>query len=217
MRNGKSYSEAGKLGAIASLKTHNEQKQKRIEEYNLNPTKCKNCGKVLDYKHRHNKFCSHSCSASFNNIGVVRNGNPKQKNTKDLKTQKVDLYCIYCNIKLIKRQKKFCSNKCQHDFLWKQKKKRIEEKGEFERRFGNEANRRFVKKYLIDKYGHRCSICGIVEWMGQEVPLVVDHIDGNAENCQIDNFRLVCGNCDMQLPTYKNKNKKGRKWRKKYS
>ena len=34
MRNGKSYSEAGKLGAIASLKTHNEKKKKRIEEYN---------------------------------------------------------------------------------------------------------------------------------------------------------------------------------------
>lgn len=53
--------------------------------------------------------------------------------------------------------------------------------------------------------------------MGKEVPLVVDHIDGNAENCSVTNFRLVCGNCDMQLPTYKNKNKFGRAWRRKYN
>lgn len=73
-----------------------------------------------------------------------------------------------------------------------------------------------VKRYLIEKYGRKCSICGITEWMGREVPLVVDHIDGNAENCSVSNFRLVCRNCDMQLPTYKRKNKFGRKWRRKY-
>jgi hypothetical protein len=33
-------------------------------------------------------------------------------------------------------------------------------------------------------------------------------------NHKIENFRLVCGNCDMQLDTYKSKNKgKGRKYR----
>jgi hypothetical protein len=50
--------------------------------------------------------------------------------------------------------------------------------------------------------------------MGQPIPLVVDHIDGNPTNHAITNFRLVCGNCDMQLPTYKAKNKgNGRKYR----
>lgn len=216
MRNGKSYSEAGKLGAIASLKTHCEQKQKRIEKYNLNPARCKFCGNVLDYKHRNNKFCNHSCSASFNNIGVVRNGNQKQKKIEDLKPQKIDLYCKFCNIKLIKNQKLFCSNQCQQNFYWQEKKKKIEETGLFQKMFGNEARRSIVKKYLVEKYGRKCSICGITEWMGKEVPLVVDHIDGNAENCSVDNFRLVCGNCDMQLPTYKSKNKYGRAWRRKY-
>lgn len=223
MRKGKSYSEAGKLGAIASLKTHNDQKRKRIEEYNLNPVKCKHCGKSLDYKHRHNKFCCHSCSASFNNKGVVRNYSLKIKtinHAKIINQKKItnhDLYCQFCGIKLIKNQKKFCSYKCQQNFNWKYKKNKIEETKKFESAFGNEANRRIVKRYLIEKYGHKCSICGITEWMGKEVPLVVDHIDGNSENCAVDNFRLVCGNCDMQLPTYKSKNKYGRKWRKKYS
>lgn len=38
-------------------------------------------------------------------------------------------------------------------------------------------------------------------------PLVLDHIDGNASNWNENNLRLVCGNCDMQLPTYKSKNR----------
>ena len=207
MRNSKTYSEAGKLGAIASLKTHNERKQKRIEEYNLSPTKCKHCGKVLDYEHRNNKFCCCSCAASFNNIGVVRKVSLIQKNR----------VCGFCGIELKKRsQKHFCSNSCQQKFIWQNTKDKIEKTGCFEVGFGNEASRKLVKRYLIEKYGHKCSICGISEWMGKEAPLVVDHIDGDATNCRVDNFRLVCGNCDMQLPTYKRRNKIGRKWRNKY-
>ena len=39
-------------------------------------------------------------------------------------------------------------------------------------------------------------------------------MNGDSENCALDNLRLVCGNCDMQLPTYKSKNRgKGRAWR----
>ena len=34
----------------------------------------------------------------------------------------------------------------------------------------------------------------------------MDHIDGNSDNWMDNNLRLVCGNCDMQLPTYKSKN-----------
>lgn len=206
MRNGKSFSEAGRLGAIASYESRKKQEKERIEKYNLSPSKCAFCGKELDYKHRHNKFCNNSCSASFNNKGVVRNGKKNEKH-----------FCKFCGKNLIKKsQKCFCSNKCQQDYEWEQRKKKIEETGSFESGFGNEASRPLVKKYLIEKYGRKCSICGITEWMGKEVPLVVDHRDGNSENCSVDNFRLVCGNCDMQLPTYKSKNKYGRAWRRKY-
>lgn len=34
----------------------------------------------------------------------------------------------------------------------------------------------------------------------------MDHIDGNSDNWSLDNLWLVCGNCDMLLPTYKGKN-----------
>lgn len=73
-----------------------------------------------------------------------------------------------------------------------------------------------LKRYLIDKYGNECCICG---WNKRHpftgiVPLEIDHIDGNAENNLESNLRLVCPNCHALTPFYKNLNKgQGRKWR----
>ena len=76
--------------------------------------------------------------------------------------------------------------------------------------------RRHMKKHLIRKHGHKCSICETENWFGHKIPLVCDHIDGDSTNNNYDNFRLVCGNCDMLLPTYKSRNLgNGRKDRRK--
>ena len=193
-------SEAGKLGALKSSQSHKEQKERRIQEYNKNPNKCKFCGKIFPYEKRRNKFCNTSCAASFNN--KLR---PKEKN-----------FCLNCG-KEISIKGKFCNNKCQADYRTKQKFMKIEESGYFPHNEAtNETTRSSVRKYLITKYGHKCSICGLSEWMGQPIPLVADHIDGDTTNHKVENFRMVCENCNAKLPTYKAKNKHGRAWRKKY-
>jgi hypothetical protein len=46
---------------------HNKQKEKRINEYNLNPKLCEKCNKPIDYKRKVNKYCGSSCSASVTN------------------------------------------------------------------------------------------------------------------------------------------------------
>lgn len=145
---------------------------------------CIKCKKILVGFQK--KFCSKSCSASYNNVGVRRHGkDPKQ--------------CLVCQKMIERRSRKYCSQKCKIKFDWNIKKQDIiSEKC---------INTRSLKKYIIEERGHQCSICNTIEWMGQKVPLVLDHVDGNSENNLLSNLRLVCGNCDMQLPTYKNKNK----------
>lgn len=70
------------------------------------------------------------------------------------------------------------------------------------------------RRYFLETRENRCSICKLTEWLSSPIPLVLDHIDGNSENWSLDNLRLICGNCDMLLPTYKNKNRgRGRKYR----
>lgn len=74
--------------------------------------------------------------------------------------------------------------------------------------------RRFLKKYLLEKNGGICSICKLTTWNDKEIPLLVDHIDGNPDNHSKANVRLICGNCSMQLPTFAGGNRgKGRKYR----
>lgn len=148
---------------------------------------CKNvkCGKeFMGEKDR--KFCSRSCSISHNNLGVRRNGQEPPN-------------CKNCGARLSESSQKYCSIKCQAELRRLESNDRVVG--------GLRASSRLIKRYLIESQGHVCSICKLTEWYGAPIPLVMDHIDGHSENNNLDNLRLVCGNCDMQLPTYKSKNK----------
>ena len=73
------------------------------------------------------------------------------------------------------------------------------------------------KKYFLEEQEHKCAICGCTDnWNGKSLMFVLDHIDGNSDNNNRDNLRLVCPNCDSQLDTFKSKNKNSarRKYRK---
>jgi hypothetical protein len=72
--------------------------------------------------------------------------------------------------------------------------------------------RTLIKKYLIYKNGHKCMLCGLSEWLENQIPLVCDHIDGNSDNQDLSNVRIICNNCDSISSTFKGRNRgKGRK------
>jgi 5-methylcytosine-specific restriction endonuclease McrA len=70
------------------------------------------------------------------------------------------------------------------------------------------TNRNFLKKRLI-KEGYKeykCEICGINSWMGKELSLQLDHINGINNDNRIENLRLLCPNCHSQTETFSGRN-----------
>ena len=78
----------------------------------------------------------------------------------------------------------------------------------------------YIKNYIFEKYNNKCARCG---WnklnpYTQNIPLEVEHIDGNYKNNTEDNLILLCPNCHSLTSTYKGANlNRGRNSRKKYS
>lgn len=65
-----------------------------------------------------------------------------------------------------------------------------------------------IRDYILQEQDSKCAICGINNsWNNQSLNFILDHIDGDASNSCRENLRLICPNCDSQLPTYKSKNK----------
>lgn len=55
---------------------------------------------------------------------------------------------------------------------------------------------------------HKCENCGITEWMGNKVSIELHHVDGNRENNNISNLKILCPNCHSMTNNFRGKNKK---------
>ena len=130
--------------------------------------------------------------------------------------KKPRLQCLNCSRETKRAVDKYCDRKCQHEHKYKVYVASWlsgQENG-VSLKYGNIS--KHVRRYLIERDGEKCSLCGWCEvnpYTGK-IPVEVDHIDGNWQNNSPDNLRLLCPNCHSLTPTYKARNKgKGRDWR----
>jgi hypothetical protein len=157
---------------------------------------CKHCGKAFEAK-KNSRFCSLSCFAKVNNTGKNRwesKGLPKSRKCKTCGSE--------FPISRSNRQNTNC-NLC----IEKHKYNKVAT-------LENAKTDSARKRNLIDECGHVCSVCKNTEWMGESIPIELDHIDGDSNNNERNNLRLICPNCHAQTKTYKGRNKgNGRAWR----
>lgn len=127
------------------------------------------------------------------------------------------MLCLNCS-KLIKKNTKYCSNKCQKEYQYKEyinkwkNNKKNGMRGEYQ-------ISSYIKKYLFQKYNYRCARCGWgkINIYTNKIPLEIEHIDGNYKNNCENNLILLCPNCHSLTSTYKGANlNHGRKSRNKY-
>ena len=75
---------------------------------------------------------------------------------------------------------------------------------------GSNVNSHRLKLYLI-RAGLKvseCERCGISEWLGEEIPLDLDHINADNKDNRLDNLQILCPNCHRQK-TRKDRSNRG--------
>ena len=105
---------------------------------------------------------------------------------------------------------KYCNNICQQEHLYKsyiQRWKNGQEKGY--RSQGRVT--RPIRKYLFAKYNNKCCKCAWnkINIYTNQIPLEINHIDGNYKNCKEENLELICPNCHALTGNFRSRNRSG--------
>lgn len=187
---------------------------------------------------RRRKFCNKSCAASHNNKGIKRNSvlkikteRPFLENRRDRWTKNISqeefLSVAQSSSSIKEILEKFGQSSSRHNYSWV-RKSLLEAQIDTSRWYARHTEgkrltleeilvensdypsgalkRRLMQNHLLE---NKCQICGMdPEWNGLGLVLVMDHINGINTDHRIENLRLVCPNCDSQLPTYKSRNKR---------
>lgn len=150
------------------------------------------------------------CGKEFNSQRAV---NAHQVSHKDRsnryevsrKKLQVQLHkCRYCKNEIKhcnQTTNKFCSLECFAKYQWEHVSIPKIKKGQG----GN------YKRYLKETRGDKCEECNQNNsWNNKPLMLQLDHIDGNSDNNNLTNLRLLCPNCHSQTETYGNAGKGSR-------
>lgn len=65
-----------------------------------------------------------------------------------------------------------------------------------------------LRERIIYEQNNKCNSCGRNEWLGQKMPLELEHKDGNHFNNERNNIEMLCPNCHALTKTWRGRNKK---------
>ena len=170
---------------------------------------------------RNNCFCKQCSKPIYKKPSIlIKGGNVYCSNRcyrcSKLVMQPKTTSCQVCG-KDIPFNHKYCNNTCQNlslyiNYIAKWKKGLVS--GLIGKKYFEISAH--LRRYLFEKYNNKCSRCDWNEFniYTKRIPLQVEHIDGNWENCSESNLTLLCPNCHSLTPTYGGANKgKGRSFR----
>lgn len=121
-------------------------------------------------------------------------------------------FCLNCGKEIIDTHcynRKYCSNKCQQEYEYKQwiNNYKVDNSIAKSTKWGQIP--KHLRRYIFEKFENKCCLCGWskINPHTQTLPLEIDHIDGNSENNSENNLQLLCPNCHSLTPTYRGANR----------
>jgi len=141
---------------------------------------------------KHNKqglYCSRKCANS-------RNWSEADKKKKSESAKK--------SIKVKEARKKITAESYEKMKLTKQKKYK---KLIFSLSY-DDLNYSQLRKRIYYEQDGKCNKCKLDKWMGNDIPLELEHKDGNNINNKRKNLEFICPNCHALTPTWRGRNYK---------
>ncbi len=126
-----------------------------------------------------------------------------QVTTMSALLRKLNLRCAGGNFANMKKKIQALNVDCSH---WDQEENRAWNKGKQLKDWSNYNKIASLKPHLISERGHKCERCNLTEWLGEKIPLEIDHVNGDRTDNKKENLKLLCCNCHSLTPTWRGRN-----------
>jgi 5-methylcytosine-specific restriction endonuclease McrA len=149
---------------------------------------CKKCNAEFEPKKGLLNYCSITCRNS-------RTWNEQDKLKKSISNKNSD------KVKL--------ANRTRPDNFWLEIVKKRKENDKVKIMNSNYEDLKFesLKKRIYHEQNGSCNRCGLKNWLDNEIPLELEHKDGNHFNNERKNLELLCPNCHALTNTWRGRNK----------